>query len=82
VKCFGGVLEHPRDSKAWARFGLLTPTPGGGWAQPPLSPAGWYWQGTTEERGIWRKGGPYPSAVSARDACIAAFARGAYLLND
>lgn len=35
VKCFGGVLEHPRDSKAWARFGLLTPTPGGGWTQRP-----------------------------------------------
>lgn len=35
VMCFGGVLEHPRDSKAWARFGLLTPTPGGGWTQRP-----------------------------------------------
>lgn len=28
---YGGVLEHPRDSKAWAAFGLTRPVPGGGW---------------------------------------------------
>jgi len=30
VREWGGVLEHPRDSKAWARFGL--PKPSGGWS--------------------------------------------------
>jgi hypothetical protein len=39
VRCFGGVLEHPKDSKAWARFGLATPTPGGGWSGSELD--GW-----------------------------------------
>ena len=28
VRDFGGVLEHPAFSKAWARFGLVTPRPG------------------------------------------------------
>lgn len=50
--------------------------------QPPLSPAGFYWQGTTEKPGEWtRPAGPFPTAVAARDAAVAAFARGAYLLN-
>ena len=51
-------------------------------AQPPLSPAGWWWQGTTEERGRWRKDGPYPTAEAARDAADAAFAVGAYLRGE
>lgn len=50
--------------------------------QPPLSPAGWYWTGTTERRGIWRKDGPFATPEEARDACVRAFALGAYLLND
>lgn len=29
VRRFGGVLEHPRDTKAWARFGLTRPSPVG-----------------------------------------------------
>lgn len=41
VRLYGGVLEHPRDSKAWARFGLLKPTPGAGWARSPDDP--WVW---------------------------------------
>lgn len=32
VRRFGGVLEHPAQSFAWARFDLHRPTPGG-WAQ-------------------------------------------------
>lgn len=28
---YGGVLEHPKDSKAWAYFGLYEPPVGGGW---------------------------------------------------
>jgi hypothetical protein len=28
VRKFGGVLEHPAESKAWARYGLTPPKPG------------------------------------------------------
>lgn len=31
VRRWGGVLEHPKDSKAWARFGLAKPPRAGGW---------------------------------------------------
>jgi len=31
VRTFGGVLEHPADSKAWRYFGLVEPQRGGGW---------------------------------------------------
>lgn len=31
VKDFGGVLEHPEASHAWARFGLARPPRSGGW---------------------------------------------------
>ena len=31
VRSFGGVLEHPCDSKAWRAHGLLTPPRRGGW---------------------------------------------------
>lgn len=47
--------------------------------QPPLSPAGYYWQGTTDKPGEWRKGGPFPTREAAQQACIEAFARGTYL---
>lgn len=33
VREFGGVLEHPAGSKAWAEFGLLAPKSGAGWQQ-------------------------------------------------
>lgn len=32
LRQFGGVLEHPADSKAWERFGLAKPKRGEGWA--------------------------------------------------
>lgn len=32
VRRWGGVLEHPAGSAAWARFGLPTPEPFGGWS--------------------------------------------------
>lgn len=35
VRAWGGVLEHPKDSHAWAAFGLMAPLAIGGW-----SPAG------------------------------------------
>ena len=31
VRTWGGVLEHPKDSHAWAYFGLAKPPPAGGW---------------------------------------------------
>lgn len=31
VRRWGGVLEHPADSNAWAAFGLRKPTRGAGW---------------------------------------------------
>jgi hypothetical protein len=33
VRAWGGVLEHPADSHAWAAFGLRRPPRSGGWAQ-------------------------------------------------
>lgn len=34
VRKYGGVLEHPADSHAWARFGIDRPTRGSGWQWP------------------------------------------------
>ncbi len=31
VRTWGGVLEHPKDSRAWDHFGLQKPPPTGGW---------------------------------------------------
>lgn len=33
VAWWGGVLEHPRGSYAWAAHALRAPTPGGGWTR-------------------------------------------------
>lgn len=33
VSKFGGVLEHPANSHAWGKFGLLRPAPDGGWTK-------------------------------------------------
>ena len=33
VRTWGGVLEHPEHSKAWARFGIVKPPRQGGWVQ-------------------------------------------------
>jgi hypothetical protein len=33
VRRWGGVLEHPRDSHAWAMFGLERPPRSGGWVR-------------------------------------------------
>lgn len=33
VRRFGGILEHPKDSKAWAAFGLNKPPREGGWIE-------------------------------------------------
>ncbi len=39
VKTFGGVLEHPEGSHAWAHFGLNKPPRNGGWV--PSGDGGW-----------------------------------------
>ncbi len=41
VRAWGGVLEHPRDSKAWAAYGLTVPPAGGGWSRSMLRPREW-----------------------------------------
>ena len=33
VRLWGGVLEHPADSHAWAAFGLVAPPRAGGWVR-------------------------------------------------
>lgn len=40
VRNWGGVLEHPSDSKAWVYFGLDTPPRSGGW-HPADDFGGW-----------------------------------------
>ena len=47
VRTWGGVLEHPRYSRAWPWFGIQRPARGGGWQR--LLCGGWtceVWQGT------------------------------------
>ena len=39
VRLFGGVLEHPEASHAWAHFGLARPPRQGGWI--PADACGW-----------------------------------------
>jgi hypothetical protein len=42
-------------------------------AAVPLSPAGWYWQGTVETRGVWnRPQGPFDSPELAIADCMSA----------
>lgn len=43
VRRFGGVLEHPAYTYAWAAHGLPRPTPGGGWIRSIGDP-GWVCQ--------------------------------------
>ena len=38
VRRWGGVLEHPAASKAWAVYGLPAPVPGGGWSRELTGP--------------------------------------------
>jgi len=40
VRRFGGVLEHPAYSDAWAHFGLHRPPTGGGWVNADFE-GGW-----------------------------------------
>ena len=40
VEQFGGVIEHPAYSHAWARFGIPEPAPSGGWSRGLFRP-GW-----------------------------------------
>ena len=46
VRTWGGVIEHPRYSRAWRAFGIQRPPRGGGWQR--LACGGWtceVWQG-------------------------------------
>jgi hypothetical protein len=40
VRKFGGVLEHPAWTRAWAAHGLCDPAPQGGWMREMFGP-GW-----------------------------------------
>lgn len=41
VNTFGGVIEHPCDSHAWAWFGIKKPPRSGGWVAAGLIPDTW-----------------------------------------
>lgn len=41
VRKFGGVLEHPAYSDAWAHFGINAPPTGGCWVRAGLNDPGW-----------------------------------------
>lgn len=41
VRAWGGVLEHPADSHAWAAFGLNRPSRAGGWVPADHLPHTW-----------------------------------------
>lgn len=41
VRRWGGVLEHPAYSAAWAHFGLLSPSCDGGWQSAGIFDGGW-----------------------------------------
>lgn len=44
LRRWGGVLEHPRDSKAWPAFGLPVPNAEGGWSRSMYEPDLWVCQ--------------------------------------
>lgn len=41
VRSWGGVLEHPEASAAWAEHGIMTPPRGGGWISAGMDDPGW-----------------------------------------
>jgi hypothetical protein len=41
VRTWGGVLEHPAESKAWAAYGLVRPRGGAGWVLSSSEPRVW-----------------------------------------
>lgn len=41
VRAYGGVIEHPAGSHAWAHFGLPRPDAKGGWHASFEAPGGW-----------------------------------------
>lgn len=41
VRRWGGVLEHPADSHAWAHYGIAQPSRGAGWVSAGLLVGGW-----------------------------------------
>lgn len=81
-----GRVLYAKEGEAEGGLGLLFRFMSGAFrpdiVQPPLSPAGWYWTATTEARGRWEKGGPFPTPEAARDAATAAFEAGTYLRGD
>lgn len=50
-----------------------------GLSQPEPSLAGWYVEGTWDERGVWRKAGPFSTPDEARNAVQELFLNGKYL---
>jgi len=41
VRTYGGIIEHPEASHAWAWFGLCAPPRHGGWVSAGLTDPGW-----------------------------------------
>jgi hypothetical protein len=58
VRRWGGVLEHPKDSHAWSRFGLSRPATDGGWTKADVHD-GWTccveqgWYGHLSRKPTW-----------------------------
>lgn len=52
VRRFGGVLEHPANSRAWAHFGLTPPPRGGGWVRADW-PGGQGWTCCVDQGGVY-----------------------------
>lgn len=55
---FGGVLEHPAGSRAWAHFGLIAPSRRGGWSA--ADGTGLLWTAHVEQ-GFYGHRAPKPS---------------------
>jgi hypothetical protein len=60
VRRWGGVLEHPANTLAWARHGLTDPPRGGGWAR--CFDGGWVCQ---VEQGHYGHAAPKPTWLYA-----------------
>lgn len=55
ARAFGGVIEHPQDSHAWAHFGLNKPPRKGGWIKADETYNGWTCRVEQGRYGHWMR---------------------------